>query len=143
LRSISIVFLSFPFLSFRDRSRYAFFSLLFALQSFVYRCAIVRQYLAVTLQSFWIKLLTHSLVHSRSIKELESKFIDNLFVTRVVDAEIMNEDSQINDKVQGAITPYEPGRVALFMGTKQVQQKSLDLLERMGYPRETVVSLII
>lgn len=94
------------------------------------------------LEVLWINERKSDFILNDEVEAMELKFIDNLFVTRVVDSDILNRESKINDKVQGAITPFEEGRIAIFLGTKDVESKSLNLLETMGYTRGSIVSML-
>lgn len=94
------------------------------------------------LEMLWINERKDDFILNQEVENLELKYIDNLFVTRVVDKDIVNSETKINEKVQGAVTPFEEGRIAVFFGTKDIEDKCLDLLERMGYARNTIVSMI-
>lgn len=94
------------------------------------------------LEMLWINERKTDFILNQDVENLELKYTESLFVTRVVDTDIENGATKINDKVQGAVTPFEEGRIAVFFGAKQLEGKCLSLLESMGYTRDAVVSII-
>ena len=91
------------------------------------------------IEVLWMNERKVDFILNDEVEKWEYDYIDNLYVTRVVDKDILNEKSKINSKVMGAITPYGKGRVAIFFGTDRVQEKSIDLLESLGYSGNNIV----
>lgn len=89
----------------------------------------------------WMNERKSDFVLNDYVETLELKQMDQIFVTRVVDIDIYQEETKINEKVQGAVTPFEPGRVAMFLGPANVRPKALDFLQNMGYIRDHIVDI--
>eukprot|EP01038_Epipyxis_sp_PR26KG_P010645 gene10645-14297_t len=91
------------------------------------------------LEVLWINELKSQFVLNKEIENLELKFIDKLFVTRVVDNEVTVPDTPINDRIQEAVSGYSNGRIAIICASEIVATKAAVMLESQGYPSDNIL----
>lgn len=85
------------------------------------------------IELLWLNYNKNGFILNSVIENLELRYGERFFVTRVIDKDTENPDSAINEQVQEAISSYSTGRIAVIATPTTVVQKSMDLLEDMGF----------
>lgn len=91
------------------------------------------------IEVLWINESSEDFILVEDVEELEAAHEEKLFVTRVLDTDANNLETQINPKLRRAIIPYETGRIAVIMAPEVLAAKSQLLLEEMGYPADNIL----
>lgn len=90
----------------------------------------------------WINERKEDFVLNELMEALEDLYPDRLFVARVVDRQLFDNDAIVNDKLTQAMVPFRRGRMAMVVASEAAQPKSLDMLESLGYPLATTVVVV-
>ena len=80
-------------------------------------------------------------VCDKDVAALEKKYEKKLFVTRVNENKLFEQDFTQKDAILGALSAYEAGRIAVICGSNDVIVKVKDLLLNVGYPAYSVVTI--
>lgn len=89
----------------------------------------------------WMNSDSKDFVCDKDVVALEKKYEKKLFVTRVNENKLFEQDFTQKDAILGALSAYEAGRIAVVCGTDDVVLKVKDLLLNVGYPSYSVVTI--
>lgn len=93
------------------------------------------------MEVLWINSDNRDFVCEKDVMALEKKYEKKLFVTRVSENKLFEQDFTQKDVVLGAISPYEEGRIAVVCGSDDVIVKVRAFLLSVGYPGQSVLSI--
>ena len=91
------------------------------------------------MEMLWMNSDNRDFVCEKDVAALEKKYEKKLFVTRVNEAKLFDQDFTRKDVILGALSAYEPGRIAVVCGSEDVIAKVKDLLINVGYPSYSVL----
>lgn len=89
----------------------------------------------------WINDAKKDFVLNSEMQELERRHEYQLRVTRVVDREAGNLDTQFNEQLRGAVSPHQAGNLAVVMAEGVVAAKANQLFATLGYSTDAVAKL--
>lgn len=72
---------------------------------------------------------------------LEKKYDKKLFVTRVNESKLFEQDFTQKDVILGALSAYETGRIAVLCGSEDATAKVKELLLHVGYPVYSILTI--
>ena len=93
------------------------------------------------MEVLWINNDNRDFVCDKDVLMLEKKYEKQLFVTRVSENKLFEQDFTQKDVILGAISPYEEGRIAVICGSDDVILKVRTFLLSVGYPSQSVLSI--
>jgi ferredoxin-NADP reductase len=94
------------------------------------------------MELLWMNSDSRDFVCEKDIVALEKKYEKKLFVTRVIENKLFEQDFTKKDVILGALSGYETGRIAVVCGSEDVILKVKDLLINVGYPSHSVLSIM-
>ena len=93
------------------------------------------------MELLWMNGDTRDFVCEKDVSALEKKYEKKLFVTRVCEAKLFEQDFTKKDAILGALSGYESGRIAVLCGSDDMISKMKDLLISVGYPPNSVIEI--
>lgn len=93
------------------------------------------------MELLWMNSDTRDFVCEKDVVALENKYEKKLFVTRVNEAKLFEQDFTKKDVILGALSAYESGRIAVLCGSDDMISKMKDLLINVGYPIYSVIEI--
>ena len=91
----------------------------------------------------WINEEKADFVCNKEVESLEYRYIEKLFVSRVIQADLFGMDIGKNEKVLESLSPYEEGRIAVVCGPDYVVSRARNIFLDLGYPSENILSVVI
>lgn len=93
------------------------------------------------LELLWANSDKRDFVCDSDVESLESKFSEKLFVTRVHEPNLLSVDANFSemDNILGALSAYEPNRIAIICGPNDLISKFRAFLLDVGYPQESIL----
>lgn len=91
----------------------------------------------------WINEKKNDFVLNDDLENLEGRFGKKLKVTRVVDTDVNNPDTLINDQLKDIIPPHKVGAIVITTASTIIKTKTnLLLQETLGYPPANMIDII-
>lgn len=94
------------------------------------------------MELLWMNSEGRDFVCDKDVAALKKKYDKKLFITKVTANKLVEQDFTQMDEILGALSPHEPNRIAVVCGSNDVITKVKDLLMMVGYPEESVLSII-
>jgi len=91
----------------------------------------------------WINENPHDFVCNSDVDSLEFRYIEKLFISKVVEKDLFGLNMAKNDQGLGSFSPYKPGRIAVICAPDDFISKTRNLLLTIGYPSESILSIPI
>lgn len=91
----------------------------------------------------WLNENKNDFICNDDVESLEYRYIEKLFVGRIIEKDLFGMNMSKNDEVLGSISPYEPGRIAVICAPDYLISKTRNLLLSIGYPSESILPLSI
>lgn len=94
------------------------------------------------MEVLWMNSDNRDFVCEKDITALVKKYEKKLFVTKVNENKLLERDFTQMDEILGAISPYESNRIAVVCGTEDMILKVKELLLEVGYPNNSILSIL-
>ena len=93
------------------------------------------------MELLWMNSDNRDFVCEKDVAALEKKYEKKLFVTRVNEMKLFEQDFTKKDSILGALSGYETGRIAVVCGSDDAISKVKDLLINVGYPANSILAI--
>jgi NAD(P)H-flavin reductase len=93
-------------------------------------------------EMLWVNEERSDFVCDQDWEELEYRHVDKFSVSRIIQADLYGKSLTERDDVKDALTPYSEGRLGVICGPEYVIGKARNLLLKMGYPLEDIVTIV-
>jgi len=89
----------------------------------------------------WINENNQDFVCNSDVDALEFRYIDKLFISKVVEKDLFGLNMAKSDQVLGSFSPYKSGRIAIICAPDYFISKTRNLLLTIGYPSESILCI--
>jgi hypothetical protein len=93
------------------------------------------------MEVLWMNSDNRDFPCDNDIALLEKKYEKKLFVTRVNESKLLEQDFTQKDVILGALSAYETGRIAVLCGSEDATVKMKELLLHVGYPVHSILTI--